>query len=69
MKEVTDLWFASYLKCNGFKVIDYNVIRRGKGSYTFEISEEDYKKNKLDYFNSDLSKIKQIMEELKDLCY
>ena len=69
MKTVTDLWFAAYLKSRGYILKDFTVIQRGKGSYIFEISDEEYKKVKLDYFNSELSKVKQIMEELKDLVF
>ncbi len=69
MKRVTDLWFASYLKCKGYELVDFELKQRGKGVYIFEISEEDYKKLRLDFFKSDISNIKQIMEALKDMAY
>lgn len=65
----TDLFFASYLKLKGYKLTNYKVVSRGKGRYFFEITDEEYKKEKLEYSNSDISKIKQISESLKDLLY
>lgn len=67
--ETTDLFFAAYLKLKGFELSDYTVLSRGKGRYIFNISEEDYKKQKLEFSNSDISKIKQNCESLKDLLY
>ena len=67
--ETTDIWFAAFLKFNGYSLSDYTVISRGKGRYKFDISKEDYKKAKLEFLSSESSKIKQIMEELKDLLY
>ena len=67
--ETTDIWFAAFLKFKGYVLEDYTVIARGKGKYKFTISKEDYKKAKMEFINSESSKIKQIMEELKDLLY
>ncbi len=35
--KTTDIWFAAYLKYNDYNLLDYEVIGRGKGKYTFEI--------------------------------
>jgi hypothetical protein len=67
--KTTDIWFASFLKFKEYSLIDYEVIARGKAKYHFDISDEDWKKMKLEYLNSDLSKLKQIMEEIKDLAF
>ena len=64
-----DLFFASYLRLKGYKIKDFEVITRGKGVYEFDISESDWKVAKMEFLESDLSKAKQIMEELKDLVY
>ena len=69
IKNTTDLFFAAYLKVKGFTLVDYTLLSRGKGKFFFDISDEDYKKNKLDFIASDISKIKQSIEELKDLLY
>lgn len=65
----TDLFFAAFLKLNGFGIADFEVISKGRGRYKFNISSEDYKRMKLDFISSDISKVKQIMEEIKDLLY
>ena len=65
----TDLFFAAFLKFKGFEIEDYEVISKGKGRYKFRISPDDYKKMKLEFVSSDISKIKQIIEEIKDLLY
>jgi len=69
MKKITDLWFASYLRSKGFELVDFELKHRGKGIYIFEISDEEYKKLRIEFFKSEVSKVKQIMEELKDLVY
>ena len=67
METTTDLWFAAFLKHKGYKLINYTVIQRGKVKFVFEIGANDYKLRKLDFVNNEISKIKQIIEELKDL--
>lgn len=67
--ETTDIWFAAFLKHRGFAIIDYYVLGKGRGKYKFDISSEEYKKQKMLFINSEISKIKQNMEEIKDLLY
>lgn len=69
MKTLTDLWFAAFLKLRGFKLKDFDLISRGKARFHFEISDEDYKKARIDFFKSDFSVMKQAIEELKDLTF
>lgn len=69
MKQTTDIWFAGFLKFKGYKLFDFKVVAKGKGIYYFEISEDNYKKEKIEFINSEISKIKQVMEEIKDLLY
>lgn len=65
----TDLWFAAFLIHKGHTLSDYTVVSRGKGEFCFDVSDAEWKKLKLEFNNSDLSKIKQVIEQLKDLCY
>ncbi len=67
--KTTDIWFASWLQVKGYKLSDFTVINRGKGSYSFDISEEDWKTEKLSFSNSDVSKVKTSFSGLKDLLY
>ena len=68
-KYTTDLFFAAFLKLKGYELGDFQVIGRGKGKYKFNISDEDMKKLKLEFSQSDISKIKQIIETLKDMVW
>ena len=69
MKTTTDLFFAAFLKKEGYALADFVVVGNRRGKFRFTISDEDYKNMKVKFINSDISKIKQIIEELKDLMY
>ena len=69
MIATTDLFFAAFLKLKGYELKDFELVAKGKGKFRFVISREDYKNMKLEFVNSDISKIKQNIEEIKDLLY
>jgi len=69
LRDTTDIWFAAYLKFRGYDLHDYEVIRPGKSKFILSISPDDWKAMKLEFMRHDISKLKQIMEELKDLSY
>ena len=64
-----DVWFSAYLQDLGHEIVAVNRITRGKAEYMFELSEEDWRKLKLDFHNSKLSKYKSLISKLKDLAY
>jgi hypothetical protein len=69
-KWIKDLWFAAYLLRKGYDVTDFECFDpvRKRFQYSFEIkSEDEYKKLKLEFKNSDESRIKQRQSELLDL--
>jgi len=68
-RRITDLYFSAYLKCKDYELVDFELIQRGRGAYIFEIEEDEYKKIRIEFFKSDISKIKLIIESLKDLTY
>lgn len=65
----TDIWFSAFLKANGYEIIKFDVLSRGKGRYYFQISEEDWKKMKVEFNGSELLKYKYLIESLKDLVF
>lgn len=70
MKTSTDIWFTTYLiEIKGYKLQDYDVISRGRGKFHFDITDQDWKQQKIDFMKSDLAKAKQGQEKLKDLLY
>ena len=70
MIETTDIWFATYIiEVKNIPLEDYSVISRGKGRFKFDISSEELKSLKLEFINSETSKVKQGQERLKDLLY
>ena len=56
----TDLWFAAYLQLRGYICADFEKLERKRCRFKFDISEGDWKKLKVEFLKSDISKIKQI---------
>lgn len=69
MIETKDLWLASFLISKGKTLSKFEVLAPGKAKFFFELTREEYDMMKLLFFQSEISKIKQIIEELKDLAY
>lgn len=67
--KTSDIWFASWLKTRGYKLLDFEKLDKNRGRYTFDISTETWKKEKLAFSNSDVSSIKLHFTSLKDLLY
>lgn len=65
----SDIWFASYLLFKGFHLLDFEVMKRGKGTYRFDIDEVTWKKLKLEFSTSETNAIKAHHIALKDLLY
>ena len=65
----SDIWFAAFLRLKGYKLTNFEIIGRGKGKYEFEIDSESWKTERLEFFQSEISRAKQTIEELKDLLY
>lgn len=53
----------------GFELLDFTVIKRGKGSYTFDITSTEWKAHKLEFSKSETNAIKSHHIALKDLLY
>jgi hypothetical protein len=69
MKSSTDIWFTAFLVKKGFEIKDFTLIGKGKARYTLMINEEDWKKCKMEFHNSEISQYKAIFEKLKDLIH
>lgn len=70
MKSTTDLWFASYImSVKGIPLENFELINVRRGKFIFKVEESEWKKLKLDFHNSDISKCKHGQEKLKDLLY
>jgi len=67
--KTTDIWFASFLQLKGVKLSNFTIIGKGKGSFDFCLTEDEWRKFRLEFNDSDISKIKQIQLSLKDLLY
>lgn len=67
--ETKDLWIAAFLINSGKKLARFEVITPGRAKFYFDITREEYSMLKLLFFQSEASKIKQTIEELKDLAY
>lgn len=71
MNKTKDLMFAGYLKVKGYKVVDFTKLdtNRHIAEYSFDIDDATWKMLKLEFDQSDASRIKWAMEQLKDLSY
>ena len=70
MNSTTDVWFASYLKgVKGYELSDVTIISKGKGKFHFNISDEEWTREKLNFNKSDINKIKLESISLRDLIY
>lgn len=67
--KTTDLFFMAFLIHKGYEIKKYEVIGKGKISCQFDITDENWKLLKLEFNNSEASKLKQTIEQLKDLAY
>ena len=65
----SDIWFASYLLYKGYKLLNFEVTQRGKGTYSFDINHEEWKQLKLEFSRSETNSIKAQHIALKDLLY
>jgi len=69
MKESTDVWFIAYLMHKNYKIDDYVVLPNRRVKCKFNLTDEQWQKNKLEFNNSELVKFKTLIEQIKDLCY
>lgn len=69
VKATTDIWFSSFLRMKGYEIANFDVLPRMKGRYYFKISEDDWKKMKVEFNKSTVSEIKMQQIALKDMLY
>ena len=56
--DTTDIWFVSFLRMNGYNIHSFDVLPKSKGRFYFEMTEEEWKKMKLEFNRSTVSDIK-----------
>lgn len=69
LKTSSDVWFCAFLMKKGVQIKEYDIIDKGRVRCKFELSEDDWKKFKLEFNNSELSEFKTIIDKLKDLAF
>jgi len=69
MKDTTDIWFASYLMIHNHRPVDFEIIKKGRGKYFFDVTDDEWKDFRLKFNSSDVSKVKMHHLSLKDLLY
>lgn len=50
-----DVSLAAFIRFRGHSLQDYRVIKGRDGEWTFDITEDDTRKLKVDYANSDIA--------------
>lgn len=69
MRSTTDIWFATFLKMEGYSVVNFEVLGLNKGKFFFEITDEGWKDMKMKCDKSIISKVKTAQTSLRDLLY
>lgn len=70
MKRTTDIWFASFLTAlKEVSLYKYELTGTRKAEFYFDLSDEAWQSHRVEYFNSDLGKVRQAQDRLKDLLY
>lgn len=69
MKTSTDLFFCAYVQLQGVAMTAYEVLDRGRIRCSFKLSDEEWKALKIAFNNSEHAKLKQNIEQIKDLLY
>ena len=70
MKRTTDMFMAAWLGVEkGIEFDDYNRLDRRRVEYLYEITDEQWKKLKMGFYKSIVSKVKVEIERLKDVKY
>jgi hypothetical protein len=69
MNHTTDVWFASFLMIKEYPIVKFDIIRKGRGRYYFDLDSDQWAELKLQFHNSDVSKIKMHQITLKDLIH
>lgn len=70
MKKATDLYFVSWL--SQVKQIDFDEFRktdRRRGEWYYDMADEKWQALRVEFYKSDVSKVKAGLETLKDLFY
>lgn len=69
MKGTTDIWFGMFLLQEGHTVEDYAVVKKGKGRYYFDLTEQEWKDAKIAFSKSGINELKMHNMTLKDFLY
>ena len=67
MKSTTDIGFVTFLDLEGHKLKDYVKDQNGIATFSFDISEEEWKLKKIEYHNSRDLKFKTRMQNIKNM--
>ena len=67
--DTTDIWFVSFLRMNGYNIHSFDVLPKSKSRFYFEMTEEEWKKMKLEFNRSTVSDIKMQLIALKDMLH
>jgi len=69
LRKTTDIWFMAYLQSRGYDLLDFEVLNPGKSIFQVKISEEDWKKYKMEFHQHEVNTIRRFVEGLKDLSF
>lgn len=69
MKSTTDIWIAAFCLLKGHELRRFEVSDSKRVRYFFDLTEEEWQRLRIEFSNSELSKYKIAIEQVKDLAY
>lgn len=69
LQGTSDIWFTAFLMSKKIPISDYKKKEYGKVECFFVLSDEEWKKLKLEFDNSDAIMYKAYIQRIKDLAF
>ena len=70
MKKTTDIWFVAWLESlKSISFSEFNRIDHRRASYSYDLNDSQWDVLKLEFFKSDMRKVREAIERLKDLLH
>lgn len=67
MKQTNDVWFMAFLTKRGHKFKEYFRSADKKVTLKFDISDDEWKKLRVEFYHSELAEYKRLVRQFKDL--
>lgn len=69
MKFSQDVWFCAFLLNQNIAIVKYEVIGAGRVKCYFDLDDAAWQQLKLSFNNNEISKYKNLIQQIKDLAW